>query len=135
TPDNRVLSLAAGQDYLAFYREEIGYRKVGLYPPFCDIACIVFASESCKLARESADRYAAQFSQLARERFSDLPIRVLGPGECAVFRAAGRYRYRMIVKCRWNRRTRELFWEMMDWYHRLPKSATIYLDPYYNGSL
>lgn len=43
-PENRVLTLAAAQDYPAFYQEEIGYRRVGLYPPFCDIACAVFSS-------------------------------------------------------------------------------------------
>ena len=33
-PDHPVLQLAAAQDYEAFYREEITFRKFGLYPPF-----------------------------------------------------------------------------------------------------
>ena len=34
-PDNPVLNLAAAQDYDAFFEQEIAYRKLGLYPPFC----------------------------------------------------------------------------------------------------
>ena len=32
-PDNPVLTLAAAQDYDAFYEQEIDYRRLGLYPP------------------------------------------------------------------------------------------------------
>ena len=36
-PDNPVLNLAAAQDYDAFFEQEIAYRKLGLYPPFCGL--------------------------------------------------------------------------------------------------
>ena len=39
-PDNPVLNLAAAQDYDAFFEQEIAYRKLGLYPPFCGL-CVV----------------------------------------------------------------------------------------------
>ncbi|HIT18348.1 MAG TPA: primosomal protein N' [Candidatus Fimivivens faecavium] len=134
TPDNRVLPLAAKQDYEAFYREEIGYRRVGLYPPFCDIACATFLDESEKKARASAKLYADGFTKLAKKSYPNLPIRVLGPAECNVFRAAGRYRYRLLVKCRNNKATRELFWRANQWYDR-ENMAKIQIDFYYDGGV
>ena len=42
-PDNPVLNLAAAQDYDAFFEQEIAYRKLGLYPPFCGLCVVGFA--------------------------------------------------------------------------------------------
>ena len=42
-PDNPVLNLAAAQDYDAFFEQEIAYRKLGLYPPFCGLCDVGFA--------------------------------------------------------------------------------------------
>ena len=42
-PDNPVLNLAAAQDYDAFFEQEIAYRRLGLYPPFCGLCVIGFA--------------------------------------------------------------------------------------------
>ena len=41
-PHNPVFALASAQDYEAFYREEILFRKVNLYPPFC--SCLLYTS-------------------------------------------------------------------------------------------
>ena len=37
-PDDAALNLAAQQDYDAFYEQEILFRKLSLYPPFCGCA-------------------------------------------------------------------------------------------------
>ena len=37
TPENPIITLAASQDYDAFYNAEIGIRKAMLYPPFASI--------------------------------------------------------------------------------------------------
>ena len=42
-PDNPVLNLAAAQDYDAFFEQEIAYRKLGLYPPFCGLCVVGFS--------------------------------------------------------------------------------------------
>lgn len=46
TPDNLIISMAARQDYLAFYNTEIQVRKAMLYPPFADICLIGFSGET-----------------------------------------------------------------------------------------
>ena len=59
---------------------------------------------------------------------------MLGPAECNVFRAAGRYRYRLLVKCRNNKATRELFWRANQWYDK-ENMANIQIDFYYDGGV
>lgn len=135
TPENRILALAAAQDYKAFYAEEISYRCVGLYPPFCDIVCVVFWAEKEKVAVDSARAYNRQFIETAKQDYSDLPIRLLGPAECRPYRVAGRFRCRLLVKCRNGKRTRALFAQMLAWYHQQKLAATVTLDFYYDSNL
>ena len=51
SPENRILEYAANQDYDAFFNEEIGFRRVGLYPPFCELAGIFFVGTDRKSTR------------------------------------------------------------------------------------
>jgi len=106
-PEHYVLELAARQDYKAFYEQEISSRKALMYPPFCDICTLEFASviESC------ADRASQAFLGLIRGTIENgqinVPIRVLGPSKCVHEKINGKYRYRMIIKCKNNRQFRE----------------------------
>ncbi len=134
-PQNRILVLAAAQDYRAFYNEEIGYRRVGLYPPFCDVACAVFSCEEEDKAVSAAKEYAARFAELARTEFSALPLRLLGPAECSPYRVAGRYRCRLLIKCRNDRRTRALFAALSEWYCAKREAAALSLDFYYDSNV
>ena len=78
-PDNPVLNLAAAQDYDAFFEQEIAYRKLGLYPPFCGLCVVGFAGpKEIEVARAAA-RFAALLGQQAAKQ-PDLPLRPLcGP--------------------------------------------------------
>ena len=54
-PDNPVLNLAAAQDYDAFFEQEIAYRKLGLYPPFCGLCVVGFSGpKEVEVARAAA---------------------------------------------------------------------------------
>ena len=135
SPENRILALAAAQDYKAFYAEEIRYRNLGLYPPFCDIVCVVFWSEKEKTAVDSAKAYSRKFIETAKSGYPGLPIRLLGPAECRPYRVAGRYRCRLLVKCRGDKRTRALFAQLLEWYYSQKNVAALTLDFYYDSNL
>ena len=67
-PDNPVLNLAAAQDYDAFFEQEIAYRKLGLYPPFCGLCVVGFAGpKESEVARASA-RFAALLGRQAAKQ-------------------------------------------------------------------
>ena len=137
SPENRIIELASTQNYEEYYAEEIDYRRLGLYPPFCELGAVGFVSQREDLCREAARRFAAEFSRLASSQYSDLPIRALGPVEAAVFKVAGKYRCRYLIKYRSSARFREMMARMLDWFYadRSNKEVTAFIDPYYDGSI
>ena len=135
-PDNPVLNLAAAQDYDAFFEQEIAYRKLGLYPPFCGLCVVGFAGpKESEVARASA-RFAALLGRQAA-RQPDLPLRVLGPTPGSIEKINDSYRYKLTVKCRNDRRFRDLIRETLTLYEqeKLPGKATVVVDLHSDGDI
>ena len=135
-PDNPVLNLAAAQDYDAFFEQEIAYRKLGLYPPFCGLCVVGFAGpKEGEVARASA-RFAALLGRQAAKQ-PDLPLRVLGPTPGSIEKINDSYRYKLTVKCRNDRRFRDLIRETLTLYEqeKLPGKATVVVDLHSDGDI
>ena len=135
-PDNPVLNLAAAQDYDAFFEQEIAYRKLGLYPPFCGLCVVGFAGpKESEVARASA-RFAALLGRQAAQQ-PDLPLRVLGPTPGSIEKINDSYRYKLTVKCRNDRRFRDLIRETLTLYEqeKLPGKATVVVDLHSDGDI
>ena len=135
-PDNPVLNLAAAQDYDAFFEQEIAYRKLGLYPPFCGLCVVGFAGpKESEVARASA-RFAALLGRQAAKQ-PDLPLRVLGPTPGSIEKINDSYRYKLTVKCRNDRRFRDLVRSTLDCYEqeKLPSKATVVVDLHSDGDI
>ena len=135
-PDNPVLNLAAAQDYDAFFEQEIAYRKLGLYPPFCGLCVIGFAgAKEIEVARAAA-RFAALLSQQAAKQ-PDLPLRVLGPTPGSIEKINDTYRYKLTIKCRNDRRFRDLVRSTLERYEqeKLPSKATVAVDLHSDGDI
>ena len=135
-PNNPVLNLAAAQDYDAFFEQEIAYRKLGLYPPFCGLCVVGFAGpKEIEVARAAA-RFAALLGQQAAKQ-PDLPLRVLGPTPGSIEKINDFYRYKLTVKCRNDRRFRDLMRETLGLYEqeKLPGKATVVVDLHSDGDI
>ena len=135
-PDNPVLNLAAAQDYDAFFEQEIAYRKLGLYPPFCGLCVIGFAgAKEIEVARAAA-RFAALLGQQAAKQ-PDLPLRVLGPTPGSIEKINDTYRYKLTIKCRNDRRFRDLVRSALELYEqeKLPSKATVAVDLHSDGDI
>ena len=135
-PDNPVLNLAAAQDYDAFFEQEIAYRKLGLYPPFCGLCVVGFAGpKESEVARASA-RFAVLLGRQAAKQ-PDLPLRVLGPTPGSIEKINDSYRYKLTVKCRNDRRFRDLIRETLTLYEqeKLPGKATVVVDLHSDGDI
>lgn len=135
-PDNPVLNLAAAQDYDAFFEQEIAYRKLGLYPPFCGLCVVGFAGpKESEVARASA-RFAALLGRQAAKQ-PDLPLRVLGPTPGSIEKINDSYRYKLTVKCRNDRRFRDLIRETLTLYEqeKLPGKAIVVVDLHSDGDI
>ena len=135
-PDNPVLNLAAAQDYDAFFEQEIAYRKLGLYPPFCGLCVVGFSGpKEIEVARAAA-RFAALLGRQAAQQ-PDLPLRVLGPTPGNIEKINENYRYKLTIKCRADRRFRDLVRQTIGLYEqeKLPSKATVVVDMHSDGDI
>ena len=135
-PDNPVLTLAAAQDYDAFYEQEIAYRKLGLYPPFCGLCVIGFAGAKENEVARAAARFSALLGQQAAKQ-PDLPLRILGPTPGSIEKINDTYRYKLTVKCRNDRRFRDLVRSTLALYEKekLPSKASVVVDLHSDGDI
>lgn len=108
SPEHYVLNLAAKQNYPAFYEEEIKLREAMLYPPFCDVVTVGFSSLLEKECGAAARKFAAMLAENAKPRGERLPLRILGPAPSAIGRINGRYRQKLMIKCRNSKALRAL---------------------------
>ena len=108
-PDNDVIRLACDQDYETFAARELKLRKLLVFPPYCDIALLTLSSPNEKELMLSARELSEMLKGLTGGEFSDVAFVSFGPFEAPVYRVEGKYRMRMIIKCRLNKRTRQLF--------------------------
>ena len=135
-PDNPVLNLAAAQDYDAFFEQEIAYRKLGLYPPFCGLCVIGFAGAKENEVARAAARFSTLLGQQAKQQ-PDLPLRVLGPTPGSIEKINDTYRYKLTVKCRNDRRFRDLVRSTLGLYEqeKFPSKATVAVDLHSDGDI
>ncbi len=129
TPQNPVIALAAQQDYPEFFRQEISARKAMLYPPFCDLCVVGFVSKSHEEAKEGANRFVGLIKKCEPEKL-EIPLRVLGPSPMNVVKISGKYRYRLIIKCRNDKKFRRLMHALLKEFmsNKINKSVTAYAD-------
>lgn len=124
-PENEIIRLAAKQDYETFYGLELGLRKALVYPPYCDLCTLTFVG-----VQEPLVRAASKFMfGLLRERhgaeYKDQPVIVLGPIAPRLARIAGKYRYRIIVKCRNSKRFRQMIAELLKTYAKESRFSAV----------
>ncbi len=130
TPENPIIELASQQDYDAFYEDEIELRKMMIYPPFSDLILVGFLSEMKGTAVECANEFLRKISELCKEEYMDLPIRVLGPSPALVSKVNNKYRYKIIIKSRNCSRLRELMSRLLTGFgkDKKYKDVSVYAD-------
>ena len=128
-PDHPVLQLAAAQDYEAFYREEITFRKFGLYPPFCAFCVVGFVGDKEQEVLTAAVRFGQLLGETAAQN-PQMPLRILGPAPMNIVMLNSKYRYKLTLKCRNDAQFRAVMRQTLDAYdkEKLPAKASVILD-------
>ena len=134
--DHPVLQLAAAQDYEGFYREEITFRRFGLYPPFCSFVVIGFIGDQEGAVLIAAQRFGVLLGEHAAQK-PDIPLRILGPAPMNITMLNNKFRYKLTLKCRNDAAFRALLHETLDAYdaEKLPQKASVILDFNSDGDL
>ncbi len=130
TPENPIITLAARQDYDAFYEAEIAIRRAMLYPPFAGICLVGFVGENARLTEQAAFTFTKMMTDRLKAAYTDMPLRVLGPSPAAVFKVSNKYRYKLILKCRNDNRFREMLGHMLTAFSSVREynGITVYAD-------
>ena len=126
--DSEIICLAKEQDYDSFYDIEINMRKQMVYPPFCDICVIGFSGEKDYSVNVSANEFLNALKKIHTEQYSDLKIIVLGPVAPRVSKVGGKFRNRIIIKCRNNKRFREMISKLLKDTDKSKNNISIYVD-------
>ena len=112
-PDSEIVTLAKEQDYKSFYNIELPIRKEMTYPPFCDLCVIGFSGEKEARVMFAATEFLNGLKEIHSQVYSDQNIIVLGPVTPRVAKIGGKFRARIIIKCRDSKRFREMIGSLL----------------------
>ena len=129
-PDNDIIELAAQQDYESFFKTEEIIRKSMVYPPFCDICRLTFVSEQFNHSVAGAKAFFEMIKSAVTGEYSDVKVSLLGPLQPRVSKISNKYRNVIIIKCKNNRRFREMMSKLLKEYMKNSKysAANVTLD-------
>lgn len=108
-PGHYVMQSVLKHDYLGFFRKEMSYRHLGVYPPYVFLCCIIYSHESLEKAMNVAllgKQFLSQF-------------KVLGPLEINMRQR--QKRVRLIVKSKDETQLNQTIWKLVE-YHRSLKT-------------
>ncbi len=133
-PYNETIEFASEQDYKSFYKNEIGMRKLMIYPPFCDIYSIGFVSESESHAALCSKKFFDILVELNSDEYKDVKIVVLGPTPAKISKINNSYRYRLAIKCKNSKNVRNMITEILKSISKMRDykdvSISVDLNPY-----
>jgi primosomal protein N' (replication factor Y) len=96
SPEHYAIKAASKHDYLAFYIQEIGYRRRFSYPPFSRLARLTFSHTNEIACHREAQRIRRLLSAEADRR--GIPdFRLIGPAPAFVPRIRGHYQWQIIL--------------------------------------
>ena len=128
SPDNDVLGLASKQSYEEFYEREILFRKASVFPPFCDIVTITFSGEIENDVINAVKEFGKGLDEAAKGEFDGTKFILYGPFRNDIYKIAGRYRMRYILKCVNTKKMRDMVSSLLMKYMGGLKSVSISAD-------
>lgn len=125
TPDNHVIDLASRQDYIGFYNIEIATRRALKYPPYADLCQFGFVGGEETAVREAAHRFLRDLHKALTVDYKGIPVIALDPVPAGVVKAAGKFRYRLLIKTVNSARMRQMVAELITDFCRRPENQKI----------
>ena len=114
TPEHTVISLAAQQDYDAFFDLEITMRQMHRCPPFGDLFSIHFSGPFETQTQASAYWFRQQLeAAIGQSEFANAGYQVLGPSPAAVAKVNNTFRYGLTLRCANSRNLRLLLAQLL----------------------
>lgn len=116
-PEHYAIKAAVKQDYDAFFKEEIAFRKKAKYPPYCHLVSVIVQSRTSK----NVHSIALDISQYLRDHLEK--VRIIGPQ--STFKMQDIYRERILIKYIESKPIYEQLSIIDDYYNRTRKGGVI----------
>ncbi len=128
--DSEIVRFAQEQNYEDFYNIEIEMRKAMAYPPYCDLCVVGFSGERENQVNICAFDFVKSLKSMHQEKYADVDIIVLGPTPPKVQKVGGKFRNRIIIKCRYSKKLRNMISELLKDFMKNRKNdgVSIYAD-------
>ena len=112
--DNFAIEYSKEQNYEKFYNSEIKIREQLKYPPFCDIIIGNISSKD----EEETIRVSKYLYNNLKKAFKNKKIEVLlfNPVASPISKINNRYRWRILIKCRFNNMIMDVINMVLDEY-------------------
>ena len=121
-PDNDVILLACRQDYKTFFSNEIKTRRLLSFPPFCDIVLLTLSGVRENTVLQDAKLLSDMAKEKLEGEFRGTPMICYGPFEAPVYKLDGKYRMRMVIKCKLSKDSREMFSQIYKFFDKRKKN-------------
>ncbi len=92
-PDNPYINFVKRNDYKAFYKYEMQFRKNTMYPPFCYLINILITGKDIDLVVKESNNV---FNYINKNTSQN--TKVYGPNMASIGKISNLYRYQVIIK-------------------------------------
>jgi primosomal protein N' (replication factor Y) len=96
-PDHYAIEAASHYDYAGFYKGEIRFRAEHGYPPYGNLARLVFSDQSFARCERQSEVLARYLRKVIEERGLG-GVEVIGPAPCFVHKVRGKYRWQVLLR-------------------------------------
>ncbi len=108
SPRNFIIRTSAAQDYGEFYENESELRKIRNLPPFSDIFSLAFLAEKEIDAFNACAEVSRKAHTVLSDEYADISAKILGPTPAAIVKLNGKFRYKLVISTKNNKRSRDL---------------------------
>jgi len=135
-PNHFSILCAKNQDYDAFYRHEINFRKALNYPPYSRLIHLRISGKDKERTWGIALKFGAYCQELKTTKLEVFrAVEVMGPIESPLPRVAGHYRWQILLKGRGvgplHRFVRELLTHSRSLFSNRQVKIVVDVDPFY----
>ena len=117
-PEHYVMQSIVHHNYQAFFRREMNYRHLGMYPPYIYMASLVFINENPSTAFEQAAKWV---SWLKEQK-----VLVYGPLELTM--RLKKSRIRILIKDRSLEHLQQICWQIAQGHHKKSRQTKLEIN-------
>ena len=96
-PEHYAVTTATRQNFDAFAKEELKFRKILKYPPCSRIARFLFSNKNEKYLRAQVEKNR-RITEKLKKMFEPKSLSILGPVQAPLVKLQNNYRYHIILK-------------------------------------